>query len=102
MEAIVTFEGTDSVQALIVGREITGLSASAAGSPSVAELTDRGEADALRARGATSPDPLPRLRSPHLDDGAADGQLHLPVELGRRPVRLDGVPGIGVLCRPPA
>jgi glutaryl-CoA dehydrogenase len=27
MEAIFTFEGTDSVQALIVGREITGLSA---------------------------------------------------------------------------
>jgi glutaryl-CoA dehydrogenase len=27
MEAIVTFEGTDPVQALIVGREITGLSA---------------------------------------------------------------------------
>jgi len=28
MEAIFTFEGTDSVQALIVGREITGLAAS--------------------------------------------------------------------------
>jgi glutaryl-CoA dehydrogenase len=27
MEAIFTFEGTDSVQALIVGRDITGLSA---------------------------------------------------------------------------
>ena len=27
MEAIYTFEGTDSVQALIVGRAITGLSA---------------------------------------------------------------------------
>jgi hypothetical protein len=27
MEAILTLEGTDSVQALIVGREITGLSA---------------------------------------------------------------------------
>ena len=27
MEAIFTFEGTDSVQALIVGREITGISA---------------------------------------------------------------------------
>ena len=27
MEAISTFEGTDSVQPLIVGREITGLSA---------------------------------------------------------------------------
>jgi glutaryl-CoA dehydrogenase len=27
MEAVFTFEGTDSVQALIVGREITGLSA---------------------------------------------------------------------------
>jgi glutaryl-CoA dehydrogenase len=27
MEAIFTFEGTDSIQSLIVGREITGLSA---------------------------------------------------------------------------
>ena len=30
MEAVFTFEGTDSIQALIVGREITGTSAIAA------------------------------------------------------------------------
>jgi glutaryl-CoA dehydrogenase len=34
MEAIFTFEGTDSVQALIVGREITGLSAISGRKPS--------------------------------------------------------------------
>jgi glutaryl-CoA dehydrogenase len=27
MEAVFTFEGTDSVQALIVGRDVTGISA---------------------------------------------------------------------------
>ena len=46
MEAIFTFEGTDSVQALIVGREITGLSAISGRKP------DR----------LGSPDPRPRYR----------------------------------------
>ena len=117
MEAIFTFEGTDSVQALIVGREITGLSAISGRKPAAVtaeictlapsaadeglcrsrpgrgrvsgpgqRLGDRGgHALALRAGGAADADPLPRLRSPDLHDGAADGQLHLAVELrGRR------------------
>ena len=31
MEAVVTFEGTDSIQSLIVGREITGIQGISAG-----------------------------------------------------------------------
>ena len=126
MEAIFTFEGTDSVQALIVGREITGLSAISGRKPTRVGATSvlwpqrpgaraclwplpgagegpghGGQPGAVRTGGAPGAHPRPLLRAPHLDDRPADGELDLAVELGRGPVRLHGVPWAAVLRRMP-
>ena len=54
---------------------------------------------ALRAGGAPRPHPVPVLRAPHLHDRPADRQLDLAVELVGRAVRLDRVPGHGLVGR---
>ena len=114
MEAIFTFEGTDSVQALIVGREITGLSAISGRKPTRwrrrpgAERVSSGPVvrpAVIRAHSgqAVRPDadPRPLLRAPHLDDRPADGELDLAVELAAGAVRLHCVPRAAVLRRMP-
>ena len=100
------------MQALIVGREITGLSAISGRKPEALSIAGSGGQRAgvsvlvtavIRRHSGQAvrpaPDALPLLRAPHLHDRAADGELDLAVELGRRPVRLDGVPRMRVCAR---
>jgi hypothetical protein len=57
----------------------------------------RGQPAAFRTGAAPGSQPVPALGAPHLDDGAADRELHLTVELVGGTVCLHGVPGGGLV-----